>query len=223
MAEELKIQIARALLKELETFGEETQEDPTAQAGAEAIMDYPEKYLERLATVAIGVMNAVPEAIAPQDTSTDFKKLFEACQEARDAAGYISTVPECIADLSAENRKLRKVIQDNWQGDYWRAVNHNHADEVRDALGIKPKDKEPEEMVPSGVIIEEYDITYRPKPSSGMLYTPPRGRRQCVDCGRLIAENADDAANGDCPKHWAINDQMAEDDCKNYSSGKYHK
>jgi len=36
----------------------------------------------------------------------------------------------------------------------------------------------------------------------------------CPDCGRRKAKTADDAGRGDCPKWWAINDAMAETDCK---------
>lgn len=39
-------------------------------------------------------------------------------------------------------------------------------------------------------------------------------RETCPSCGRLKAQNADDMARGDCPKWYAVNDQMAEDDCK---------
>jgi hypothetical protein len=39
----------------------------------------------------------------------------------------------------------------------------------------------------------------------------------CPDCGRPIAKNAGDAARGDCPKWWAIRDEMAEKDCTRYA------
>lgn len=42
-------------------------------------------------------------------------------------------------------------------------------------------------------------------------------REVCSDCNRFKARNAGDAARGDCPKSWAINDDMAYQDCLKHS------
>jgi len=36
--------------------------------------------------------------------------------------------------LRKENENLRRIIRDNWCGQYWRAVNHDHADEINASL-----------------------------------------------------------------------------------------
>lgn len=42
----------------------------------------------------------------------------------------------------------------------------------------------------------------------------PKDREICPDCKRPKARDSDDCRRGDCPKWYAIYDQMAEDDCR---------
>lgn len=51
------------------------------------------------------------------------------------------------------------------------------------------------------------------------LSTPNTHGESCPECGRLKAANANDAANGLCPKWWAINDKEAAVDCVHFSPG----
>lgn len=41
---------------------------------------------------------------------------------------------------------------------------------------------------------------------------------KCPDCGRTKAFNATAAAEGKCPKWWAINDASADDDCRKHAA-----
>ncbi|MBD9542970.1 hypothetical protein IB276_26345 [Ensifer sp. ENS04] len=41
---------------------------------------------------------------------------------------------ELFTEAAREIEHLRKVIKDNWCGDYWRAVDHRMASEVRAVL-----------------------------------------------------------------------------------------
>lgn len=42
---------------------------------------------------------------------------------------------EIMSRAKDEVVRLRKIIKDNWMGQYWRAVSGAHANEVNEALG----------------------------------------------------------------------------------------
>lgn len=67
---------------------------------------------------------------------------------------------------------------------------------------------------------EEYKAAYdyTDKATAALRQADARmeGGGNCPDCGRAKARNATDAANGLCPKWWAIRDEAADRDCRNH-------
>lgn len=63
-----------------------------------------------------GEMRPTPDGewVAFEDYLADHalhKRLFEECQIARDEAGFLGPVPECIRDLSERGNKLRETLK----------------------------------------------------------------------------------------------------------------
>lgn len=51
---------------------------------------------------------------------------------------------------------------------------------------------------------------------SGVLAIAEKNTPECPECGRLKARSAEDAANGRCPKWWAVRDPEAAADCEKF-------